>query len=320
VLARAVLGFEGEQNSDGLAFHARRATVSQFVDAVSAACALDTPSSWQGLVTELVMRDSTDVVAIAVDALDEAASDEDRSELRRALRELARVDWLRVAVATRPLTPGDVYRPGSHLHGLGVNSREDSRNLVDLDSARYFALADLVAYADALLAQSGFAKPGPAGGAWEQYRRQNEVRDRLARVVAARAGRNFLIAGMSAFQLAGDETMFDPRSPLFDPSVVPSGIGEALTKYLDGLPDETRRRVTGLLTALVYGRGAGLDAQRWLAFAKSLGWAARCFSPHRRCRVRCPVLSTGPTLRRPLAPLAPRTRSTTGRPRAADRT
>ena len=148
----------------------------------------------------------------------------------------------------------------------------ESRNLVDLDADRFFAADDLIAYADALLAQDGFANPGPPGGAWECYRQNEDVRARLARVVASRADRNYLVAGMSAFQLAEDDKVLDPASALFDPSVVPSGIGEALSKYLDRLPAQRRRREAGLLTALAYGRGAGLDDQRWLAFTRALGY------------------------------------------------
>ena len=86
------------------------------------------------------------------------------------------------------------------------------------------------------------------------------------------ADRNYLIAGLSAFQLAEDDTVVDPSSPQFDPSSVPSGIGEALTKHLERLPWERRRQVEGLLTALAYGRGTGLDDQRWLAFTRALGY------------------------------------------------
>jgi WD40 repeat protein len=272
VLARALLGIERTGQCDGVAFHARRAGVADLVDAVSAACGLDTPPSWQELVAALAAQEAHDVVVVAVDALDEAASDQDRVELRRALRELARLDWLRVAVATRPLAARGPYRPGTHLHGLGVLAGAASRNLVDLDIGRFFVADDLVAYADTLLAQDGSAKPGPPGGAWECYRQNEGLRGRLARVIAGRAGRNYLVAGMSAFQLAEDDKVLDPASAMFDPSDVPSGIGEALSKYLDSLPARRRRCEVGLLTALAYGRGAGLDDKRWLAFTRALGY------------------------------------------------
>ena len=143
---------------------------------------------------------------------------------------------------------------------------------MDLDAGRFFAAEDLVAYAYALLAQAGFTNPGPPGGAWEAYRRDANARTRLAQVVASRADRNYLVAGMSAFQLAEDDRILDPASAQFDASVIPRGVGEALTKHLDRLPERRKRREAGLLMALAYGRGAGLDDKRWLAFTRALGY------------------------------------------------
>ena len=272
VLARSVLEIEGTRKYDGVAFHARNAVVGGFVEAVAAACGLDAPSSWQELVAALAVGQAQDVLAVAVDALDEAASERDCADLRQVLRELARLDWLRVAVATRPLAAGNPYRPGTHLHGLGVLAATASTNLIDLDAGGFFAAGDLIAYAGAVLAQDGFARPGPPGAAWESYRHDEQARERLARVVADRAGSNYLVAGMSAFQLAEDDTVLDPDSALFDPSAVPSSIGEALSKHLGSLPDRRRRHDAGLLTALAYGRGEGLSDQRWLSFARALGY------------------------------------------------
>ena len=216
VLARAALAIERTGQCDGVAFHTRGATVADLVDAMSAASGLDTPSSWQELVAALTAQDRHEVLAVAVDALDEAKSDQDLAELRQALRELARLAWLRIAIATRPLAARDVYAPGTHLYGLGVIRGENSRNLVNLDADRFFAAEDLIAYADTLLAQDGFTNPGPPGGAWQSYRQNKDARARLAQVVADRADRNYLVAGMSAFQLAEDDTPLDPASPLFD--------------------------------------------------------------------------------------------------------
>jgi hypothetical protein len=72
---------------------------------------------------------------------------------------------------------------------------------------------------------------------------------------------------MSAFQLTEDDRVIDPASVRFDPSTLPSGTGEALSRYLDGPPAKMDRRAAGLLTALACGRGAGLDDNRRLAFA-----------------------------------------------------
>jgi len=272
VLARAALAIERTGQCDGVAFHTRDATVADLVDAMSAASGLDTPTSWQELVAALTAQDRHDVLAVAVDALDEAKSEQDLAELRQALRELARLDWLRIAIATRPLAARDPYAPGTHLYGLGVLHGETSGNLVNLDADRFFTAGDLIAYADTLLAQDGFIKPGPPGGAWQSYRQNKDARARLAQVVASRAERNYLVAGMSAFQLGEDDRPLDPASPMFDALDVPSGVGEALSKHLDRLPPDRRWREEGLLAALAYGRGAGLDDQRWLAFTHALGY------------------------------------------------
>ena len=104
-----------------MAFHARGAAVADLVDAVSAACGLDTPASWQELVAALAAQSTDQVLVVAVDALDEAKSERDLADLRQVLRDLARLGWLRVAVATRPLAVGDMFGPGTHLYGLGVS-------------------------------------------------------------------------------------------------------------------------------------------------------------------------------------------------------
>ena len=272
VLARAALAIEHDGQADGVAFHARGAAVADLVDALSTACGLDTPPSWQELVEAVATQQRGNALVIALDALDEAASEKDVGDLRQVLRELARLPWLRIAVATRPLAARDVYGPGTHLHTLGVIGGANSRNLVDLDTDRFFAAEDLIAYAYALLAQEGTANPGPPGGAWKWYQHNDDARALLAHVVASRADRNYLVAGMSAFQLAEQDTVLDPASPVFDLSVVPRGIGDALSKHLDRLPAPRRRREVGLLTALAYARGVGLEDALWVAFAQSLGY------------------------------------------------
>jgi hypothetical protein len=129
-------------------------------------------------------------------------------------------------------------------------------------------------FAAALLAQDGMDHPGPPGAAWTQYRGQPGVCDRLAAVIAERAGRNFLVAAMAAAPLSTARTMTDPAAKEFDPAGIPSGVGEALSKYLDRLHDQRQERDRGLLTALAYARGSGLDDSGWLAFAAALGYSA----------------------------------------------
>ena len=273
VLARAALSVEAGHGGPGLAFHARAATIGDFLTALADLTGIDTPASADELVTSLADLPGQPPVPVVLDALDEAASDRDRRQITEALAELAVLPGLRVAVATRTMAVGNPFAPGGLLPALGVTTRDD-HNLIDLDSDTYFDLEGLRQFAAALLAQDGMDHPGPPGAAWTQYRARHGVCDRLAAVIAERAGRNFLVAAMAAVPLSTARTMTDPAAKGFDPAGIPSGVGEALSKYLDRLPDQRRERDRGLLTALAYARGAGLDDPAWLAFAAALGYGA----------------------------------------------
>jgi len=273
VLARAALDVEAGHGGPGLAFHARAATIGDFLAALADLTGIDTPASAGELVTSLADLPGQSPVSVVLDALDEAASDRDRQQITEALAELAVLPGLRVAVATRTMAVGDPFAPGGLLPALGVAARDDP-SLVDLDSDAYFDLEGLRQFAAALLAQDGMGRPGPPGAAWTQYRARHTVCDRLAAVIAERAGRNFLVAAMAAVPLSTARTMTDPAVKGFDPVGIPSGVGEALSKYLDRLPDQRQDRDRELLTALAYARGAGLDDPAWLAFAAALGYDA----------------------------------------------
>ena len=272
-LARAALSVEAGYGGPGLAFHARAATIGDFLTALADLTGIDTPASADELVTSLAGLPGQSPVPVVLDALDEAASDRDRRQITEALAELAVLPWLRVAVATRTLAASNPFAPGRLLHSMGVATRDD-HNLIDLDSDTYFDLDGLRQFAAALLSQDGMDHPGPPGAAWTQYRARHEVCDRLAAVIAERAGRNFLAAAMAAVPLSTARTITDPAAKGFDPAGIPSGVGEALSKYLDRLPDQRQDRDRQLLTALAYARGTGLDDPAWLAFAAALGYSA----------------------------------------------
>ena len=273
VLARAALSVEAGQGGPGLAFHARAATIGDFLVALAYLTGIDPPTSTDELVTSLAELPSQPTVPVALDALDEAASDLDRQKICEALAELAVLPWLRVAVATRTMAVGSPFAPGGLLPALGVAASDDP-NLIDLDSDSYFDLDGLRQFAAALLAQEGVDHPGPPGAAWTRYRAEHAVRDGLAAVIAARAGRNFLVAAMAAVPLSTARAVADPTAKAFDPAGVPSGVGDALSKYLDRLPDQRGERARELLTALAYARGAGLDDLDWVAFAAALSYSA----------------------------------------------
>ena len=273
VLARAALSAEAEYGGPGLAFHARAATIGDFLTALAGLTGAETPATVDDLIATLAGLPAGPHIPVAVDALDEAASDQDRRLMSEALTELAVLPGVRVAVATRPLTAGNPYQPGGLLPTLGVTAR-DAPNLVDLDSDFYFDLEGLCEFAAALLAQDGMDHPGPPGAAWTRYRTKPAVRSQLAAVIAERARRNFLVAAMAAVPLSTAREITDPATRGFHPAAIPSEIGEALGKYLDQLPEQRRERDRALLTVLAYARGAGLDDPAWLSFADALGYHA----------------------------------------------
>ena len=172
VLARAALSVEAGHGGPGLAFHARAATIGDFLTALADLTGIDTPASADELVTSLVGMPEQSSVPVVLDALDEAASDGDRRQIAEALAELAVLPWLRVAVATRTMAVGSLFAPGGLLPALGVTTRDDP-NVIDLDSDTYFDLDGLRQFAAALLAQDGMDHPGPPGAAWTQYRAQH---------------------------------------------------------------------------------------------------------------------------------------------------
>ena len=273
VIARAALSMEAEHGGPGLAFHARAATIGDFLAALADLTGADSTASADELVARLADLPGLTSTRVVVDALDEAASDLDRRQIAEALAELAVLPGLRVAVATRPLAAGNPFGPGTLMSFLGVTANDGS-DLVDLDSDTYFDPDGLRRFAAALLAQDGMDRPAPPDAAWTQYRTHPAIRDRLAARIAGRAGRNFLVAAMAAVPLSTAHTMIDPVASGFDLVSIPSGVGEALSKYLDGLSEQRRARDRGLLTALAYARGPGLDDPTWLAFSATLGYGA----------------------------------------------
>jgi len=139
VVSRAVLALESQYIAPGLAFHARGATIGDFLLAVADLTGMDEPTSVDQLVRELKDEDEAmrglPASRIVVDALDEAASAADRNHIAEALAELAVLAAFRVAVATRLLAASDSdtqkYAPGGILPALGVLG-PDSPNIIDL--------------------------------------------------------------------------------------------------------------------------------------------------------------------------------------------
>ena len=203
VLARAALSLEAEHGGPGLAFHARAATIGDFLTALADLTGMDTPASADELVASLVGLPGQPPTRVVLDALDEAASDRDRRQITEALAELAVLPGLRVAVATRPLAVGNPYAPGGLLPALGVTPATITISSTSTATPTSTSTA-CASSPPPCSPRTGWTNPGPSGAAWTQYRARHAVRDRLAAMIAERAGRNFLVAAMAAVPLSAD--------------------------------------------------------------------------------------------------------------------
>ncbi|MFI7650348.1 hypothetical protein ACIBTZ_30340 [Micromonospora sp. NPDC049460] len=264
LLGRAVLRLEADHVNRGVAVHARGLTEVEVRRAIAPLARLREVHSTAELLHALSGEDGPPLM-VAVDALDEAATDTDRQAIADLLVGLAQLPRLRVVVATRPLGGRDRHAPGTLLYSLGASSTA-GRNLIDLDTDTYFDPAGLRAFAAAVLTQD------LPGGSWTSYRTDSGLAGRLAAAVGERAGKNHLVAALAATELGWRDRTVDPTDPEFDTTAIPSTVGEAITKYLDAVPTSQRAMTRALLTALAYARGDGIDERRWVEFAEALGY------------------------------------------------
>ena len=207
---------------------------------------------------------------LVIDALDEAPRADDRDQIAVLAAQLARRPWVRAVVATRPLSAQGPTGEASLLQRLGVHDPDDD-HLVKLDNDSYFDDTDVEGMAGQLLTQADQAFPIP-GTAAETYRADSALRERLARVIAETARRNFLVAGMTASRLADTRAVVDPAAPGFDITALPASVGGALNRFLDSRDDGAQLR--GVLTALAYAEGTGMDDRTWLNATDALGYPA----------------------------------------------
>ena len=263
---------QGDRSWHGLLFHARHMTAGEFQQSLADLTGAGDDSSVSVLISEIDTIGETNPRqrwVIVVDALDEAFSRSDRAGIAGLLSELARRPWMRVAVATRPLSAAGPYSPSSLLRHFGVADGR-ARNLIDLDSEAYYDPADLTHFTEALLTQAGAPYPAPARGAWRDYRADPQLSHRLAVAVAGRSHRNFLVAALTASRLSEQESVCDPAASGFSTASLPASLGDALDHYLDSRTDPARYR--GILTALAYAEGAGMDDYTWTLSSRSLGY------------------------------------------------
>lgn len=270
VLGRAALLAESA-GGRGVIFHARDASFHNLSSAVMRAAGLSGVGAMEDPLDALADATRREPLSVFVDALDEAASMADRLDMAKFLTGLASLPNTHVVVATRPMAMREDRGDSPILRALSIESPQ-APNLVDLDSEEYGDPAALKRYVAALLSQQHSGYPTEEGGAWFAYRREPALRDRLAEAVAERAAGNFLVAGLTADRLASSSAVVDPRSPGFMASALPQGVGEALDKYISGLPEGSRMLTVGLLVSLAFARGLGIDDSLWVSFANSLDY------------------------------------------------
>lgn len=271
VLARASHSAELAGSSSGLYYYAGQGRIEHFVDAVCALLGLSAAPNWLDGLYAIGQREPGSRSHLVVDALDEISDRRELGDFRKAIREIAARPDMRVVVATRTVTQENPYGRSSHLYSLGVINGRQSENLVDLDADTYFEEACLQDYAAGILTQKSSSSATP-GGAWQRYRTSPDTTRRLSRLIARRADRSYLVAGMTALALAEDAVVLDPFAPDFNVESLPSGVGDALERSLRLLSDDGRLRAKDLLLALAYARGSGVEDARWLRIAAALGF------------------------------------------------
>ncbi|MFG2330332.1 caspase family protein [Streptomyces sp. NPDC048604] len=230
--------------------HARRATLEELVADLAAALRLPAGTSHEGLLEALGGR--SDTVTVLVDALDEAGTGGDSTEAdriaRTLLRPLSTMPAVRLVIGTR--------RPQLTPLGKAVE-------VIDLDESEYVTDGQVADYAAKLLLDAEDPQ------SLSPYRDRPEEARTVARGIAARARRSFLVARMTARALVEDQAPLDTSRAGWEADL-PSDAREAFAAYLDRFGAD-RAKVGRLLRPLAYAQGAGLPwSTVWAPLAEAL--------------------------------------------------
>ncbi|MFG2295377.1 caspase family protein [Streptomyces sp. NPDC048603] len=206
-----------------VAVHAHGTTLEQLTSRLATALAVDADSPPELLAA---LADGDQIRTVLIDALDEAGTGVGGREPQRIARELLRplsaLPHLRLIIGTR--------RSGIADLGRAVE-------IIDLDTDAYTGREDIEVYAAGLL-------PEPVH------------REALARAVAGRAGRSFLVARMTVRALVHGDLAVDVDRPGWEADL-PSEVGQAFDAYLARYGDD-EPKVRRLLRPLAYAEGTGL--------------------------------------------------------------
>lgn len=229
--------------------HVRRRSLEEITADLTTALGLGTASIVRLLQT-LAERDT--FFTILIDALDEAGAAGDQTEPVRIahdlLRPLSVIPGVRLIVGTRR----------GPIPALGAGVR-----IIDLDKDEYLGPSDIIDYSTALLLTSDDpSSPSP-------YRNDPVAGMLVARGIAARAGKSFLVARMAARAVIYGQVVVDVSQPGWQDRL-PSESSEAFAAYLSRFGNN-ERRVRRLLAPLAYAEDEGLPWDRiWAPLATAL--------------------------------------------------
>jgi WD40 repeat protein len=201
----------------------------------------------------LALRGRRPPATVIIDGLDEAV-DPDRvvREVIRPILDSGPTVGLRLLLGARP----------NLVRSLGVPEAA----IIDLDEDAYFEPTDLVEYTLKCLMLLGEPKVR------SPYEMDVRHARRVAVAVAARAGRTFLIAQLTARALAHEASIID-LDAVTDRPGFPDNVGAAMDAQLARFADAAR--VRDLLVPLAFAEGDGLPPGRvWATLASALGTAA----------------------------------------------
>jgi WD40 repeat protein len=189
---------------------------------------------------------------LLIDALDEAGNAGYRTEATRIAHELLRplsaMPNVRLIVGTR-------YGP---VRAIGPAVR-----VIDLDNEEYQGPEDVTDYVTSLL----LAADNPAS--LSPYRDEPIAATLVARGIAARAGKSFLVARMIARSVIYGDVIIDTGSRDWQDHL-PGEVTEAFASYLARF-GERERKVRRLLAPLAYAEDQGLPWDRiWASLATAL--------------------------------------------------
>ncbi|MFI2345753.1 caspase family protein [Streptomyces sp. NPDC019443] len=229
--------------------HARRTTAEEL--AAELAKVLNLPSTDRDDLLQ-ALGERTEPVTLLVDALDEAGTAGDSSEGMRVARELLQpmtsLSAVRLIIGTR--------RPVIPALGRAVD-------VINLDDSEYITQSDITDYARSLLLEA--QDPDSRS----PYRNRPAQAAMVAKGIAERAGRSFLVARMTARAVVDGRITVDTTRPGWQ-NALPSDAGQAFAAYLARFGRD-REKVERLLRPLAYAQGAGLPwSTHWSAIAEAL--------------------------------------------------